>query len=85
MKTGDVVTLYDPGNAIEHENWARGTIEKSLSPTLHVVRITGFKWFKHAPWGVYDGIPRVLGRETSIPSELEQVDVWPPRKIHRAG
>ena len=85
LKTGDMVTLYDPGSADEHESWMRGRIRATLSscrlqPTaVHILSINGFKWDRDAPWGPYDGVPECIARETDGSSELEWIDTWPRR------
>lgn len=85
MKAGDTVTFHDSGSAREHESWTRGVIRQTLarhksgSFAVHVVTITGFKWDCEAPWGSYDGVPEVLGREVNGSSELEFIDTWPRR------
>jgi hypothetical protein len=84
-KVGDVMVLYNPGSRVEHESWTRGTIRETIarhrsgSHALHVVRQDAFKWDRDAPWGLYDGVPEVLVRETEGEPELEFVDTWPRR------
>jgi hypothetical protein len=83
LAIGDTVTFYDPGTNREHESWQRGTIRETIArnPTgrqaVHVVRINAHKWDRDAPWGPYDGVPEVIGRETDGNSELVWIDQWP--------
>jgi hypothetical protein len=83
LKVGDTVTFYDPGSVREHESWQRGTIRKTLvqagATAIHIVTINAHKWDLEAPWGLYDGVPELLGRETDGNPDLEFLDTWPRR------
>ena len=80
LKIGDIVTFHDLGSREEHESWARGIIRETIARSrdgrhaVHIVAINAFKWDFDAPWGPYDGVPEVLGRETDGISELEWID-----------
>jgi hypothetical protein len=79
LRAGDVVTFHNPGNKREHESWQCGVIVKTIAryvgigKALHVVRLDAHKWDAEAPWGPYDGVPEVIGREVNGRTELEWV------------
>jgi hypothetical protein len=85
LKIGDTVTFYDPGSRREHESWQRGIIRQTIARdrkgrhAVHVVALNAHKWDRDSPWGSYDGVPEVLGRETNGSPELEWIDTWPRR------